>query len=290
MGERLAHWRASQQREYLRDQAVPVVGTDVSQLLVRSPRPDHYLDEGQEALHSRIRAYVRERHIDVGRLIPLAKMYRAMGGGGLRTMSGGLAHENGWMPLRKGRRQLHWQGVAQRALLVRCESDFRIEHVASESVALAFPFDDHVVHLTFDVETKAVDGTITVWEVKRDERDLADPDYRHALAMAAEIFRRCGIRFGVIFRDEIFESRTHRANAELFAGRAFVTVSRMHIDRLEAHAMSHGAQSTYGALAEALEPSARNFGKAVFQALVVRRRVEIDLTRRIRSDTPVIIH
>lgn len=290
MGRKLAHWRSSSTRAGFGDRAIPIVGTDVSQLLVRGPRPDHYLDEEHEALNGRIRSLVRERDVETARLIPMARMYRAQNDGPLRTMSGNLAHENGWMTMSKAGRLLHWQGVAQRALLVRCESDFAIERVASESVGLEFPHGGRIVTLTFDVETVGPHGVRTVWEVKRDERDLADPDYRHALAIAAEIFRRCGIRFGVVFRDEIFVNRIHRANAELFAARAFATVGRRHVDRLEAHALSHGANSTYGALAEALEPTAANFGKALIQALAVRRRVEIDLTGRLRSDTPLTIH
>ncbi|KIU26040.1 hypothetical protein SR41_16945 [Sphingomonas melonis] len=290
MGMIQTHWRATRARRQLGERAVPVQGADVAQLLVRSPRPDHYVDEGHEALAGRIRRLVRETDVDVDRCVPLARMYRAANDGPLRTMSGALPHENGWIPLHKAKGLAHWQGVAQRGLLVRGESDFSIERIASESVALEFPYQDGTTTLTFDVETWGADGTRTVWEVKRDERDLADRDYRHALAIAAEIFRRCGIGFGVIFRDEIFTSRVHRANAEIFAARAFVRIDRKHVDRLENAAIRRGPRCAYGELAEALEPDAPNFGAALVQALAVRRRVEIDLTGRLHADTPLNIH
>ncbi|URW75057.1 hypothetical protein M9980_10870 [Sphingomonas donggukensis] len=126
--------------------------------------------------------------------------------------------------------------------------------------------------------------------MKRDERDLADPDFRLLLAMVAEILRRCDIGFGVIFRDEIFQDRIHRANAELFAARAFATVELKHLHRLENHFIGNGPISTLGALAEALEPTSTNAGRALVQALTIRRRVEIDLTQRIGPHTPLTIY
>lgn len=290
MGMVQTHWRATRARRQLVDRAVPVQGTDVAQLLVRSPRPDHYLDESHEPLAGRVRRLVSELDVDVDRCVPLARMYRAANNGPLRTMSGALPHENGWIPLLKAKGLTHWQGVAQRGLLLRGESDFAIERIASESVALEFPYKDGTKTLTFDVETWGADGTRTVWEVKRDERDLADRDYRHALAIAAEIFRRCAIGFGIIFSDEIFASRVHDANAEIFAARAFVRIGRTHMDRLENAAIRRGPRCAYGELAEALQPDAPNFGTALVQALAVRRRVEIDLTGRLHADTPLNIH
>ena len=290
MGMVQTHWRATKARCQLGVRAVPVEGTDVAQLLARSPRPDHYLDKSHEPLAGRVRQLVSELDVDVDRCVPLARMYRAANDGPLRTMSGNLPHENGWISLLKAEGLTHWQGVAQRGLLIRGESDFSVERLASESVALEFPYKDDTRTLTFDVETWGVDGTRTVWEVKRDERDLADPDYRHGLAISAEIFRRCAIGFGVIFRDEIFTSRIHRANAEIFAARAFVRIERRHVDRLENAAIRRGPRCAYGELAEALEPDAPNFGTALVQAFAVRRRVEIDLTGRLHADTPLNIH
>lgn len=290
MGFVLAPRGATERRAELGDRAVPLVETPIARLVVRSPRLDHLVGEEHEPRRDRIRSIVREADIDAGRLIPMARMVRAANGGPLRPFSGGLGHENGWISLRKGRGLQHWEGVAQRALLVRSEGDFVVERVGAEALGLDFEGVNGIQRYTADVEVIGADGSITVWEVKRDERDITDEAQRQNLAIAAEIFRLCDIGFGIIFRDEIFESRVHRANAELFAARAFVSVNRAHLDRLEAHAMTRGAQSTYGALAEALEPSAPNFGRALVQALTVRRRVQIDLTARLRPDTPLVIH
>lgn len=290
MGKIATHWRATNERSALGDRVVPVVGLPVEQMLLRSPRIDHYFDEDKPALASRIRSIVQESDADVDRLVPMARIFRAKDNGPLRTFSGALAHECGWLTILKAARLLHWQGVAQRALLIRSEVDSDVQWVASESVALQFPLGDKLRTLTIDVETRAIDGTITVYEVKRDANDLSDASYRDSLAISAEIFRRCGIRFLVIFRDEIFKNRVHRKNAELFAARAFTSIDKRHVDRLEELAIRVGAQSTYGELAEALEPTAPNFGRALIQALTVRRRVQIDLTGRLYDHTPLTIN
>ncbi|URW75056.1 hypothetical protein M9980_10865 [Sphingomonas donggukensis] len=140
MGFVATHWRATKVRAELGDRVLPVVGTPVSQVVMRSPRPDHFHDPEEPALRSRIRKIVRDADIDGDKLVPMATMFRAEGGGPLRTFNGGLAHENGWIPSRKARRLLHWEGEAQRALVVRCESDFAVDQVATESVGLTIPF------------------------------------------------------------------------------------------------------------------------------------------------------
>lgn len=292
MGFVAIHWRQDALRDALGARAVTISSTPVAQMLVRNPRPDHFLDPDQGPMRERIRRIVKDVEVDVDgdAMAVMATMYRAEDGGPLRTFSGGLTHENGFMHVRKAKRLVHWEGAAQRALIVRCESDFTALHVASESVGLEFPFEGEPVRYTADVEIVGADGSISVFEVKRDDRDLADPKLRYKLAATAEILRRCDIGFGVIFRDEIFRSRIHRANAELFASRALTSVGRVHLERLEAHAFSRGVQSTYGALAEALEPNSPQQGRALVQAMTVRRRVEIDITGRLTTDSPLTIH
>ena len=289
MGFVAANWRNSAARDELGDRALPITATAISQLIVRSPRPDHFLEPQQAPMRERVRRIARDIKVDADEIATMATMYRAPNGGPLRTFNGGLTHENGFMYVRKANRLIHWEGVAQRALVIRCESDFSVERVATESVGLEFPFEGELVRYTADVEVDGPDG-LMLWEVKRDERDLADAKLRYKLAVTTEILRRCDIGFGVIFRDEIFRDRKHRANAELFASRAMTTINRRHLDRLENLVLKRGAKSSYGELAEALEPRSQPHGRALLQALAVRRRVEIDISGRLTSDTPLTIH
>lgn len=230
--------------------------------------------------------YVRDQDVN-GRAV---RLVRADDGGALRTFSGGRSHENGWYTSRKARRLLHWEGMAQFDFLNRAEVEFSVLRMASESVRFEFVSGGKVQIYTIDVELVAPDGRRTFVEIKRDKRDLKDPDYRAKLAEVRDICNEQGIAFRVIFRHEIWESLMHRRNVALFVSRRFASVTPEHLRRLDEHGRQYGADATYGSLAHALEPNSPRIGEAVLQALTVARRVNIDLTRPLFDATPVTIH
>jgi hypothetical protein len=218
----------------------------------------------------------------------MAQMTIAEHGGSLRTFNGKQAHENGWLPLSKGQRMMHYEGSAQESYLLRTECDPDVEFAISESRTLrathpiAFEY-------TNDVEERMTNGRTLITEIKSDERQLQDPDYAMKLEIVEEIYRRIDIDFQIVLAEDIFENRHHRENVELFSSRRFVHIDRIHIRRLEAHAMKTGGQSTYGDIAEALVPGNRVQGKALVQGLLIRRRVTIDLTQLIHDGTQAMI-
>lgn len=230
--------------------------------------------------------FTRDKHSDAHHV----RMIRAEDGGALRTFNGGLAHENGWYTSRKARRVLHWQGAAQYDFLTRAEVEFPVVRVASESVRFEFLRHGRKQIYTIDVELLGSDGTVTLIEIKRDERDLADPEYRAKLVAVREVCEEHGIRFKVVFRHQIWDSLVHRRNVTLFCSRRFVTILPEHIERLEAHAKQTGTDATFGSVAQAVAPQCARTGEAVLQALTVARRIEVDLTRPLLDTTPVTIH
>lgn len=230
--------------------------------------------------------FTRDKHSDARQVW----MIRADDGGALRTFNGGLAHENGWYTSRKAGRVLHWQGAAQYDFLARAEVEFAVVRVASESVRFEFIRQGKKQVYTVDVELVAPDGTVTLIEIKRDERDLADPEYRAKLTAVHEICDEHGIRFKVILRHQIWDSLVHRRNVMLFCSRRFVTILPEHLERLEAHERQVGTDTTFGSTAKAIVPNCPRTGEAVLQALTVTRRIEIDLTRSLLDTTPVTIH
>jgi hypothetical protein len=254
----------------------------VSQIAVRSPRLDALVDPTM----ARIRPIAGLDHAAIERTVSMATMVRETNGGPLRTFSGGLAHENGWHPSFKARRLLHWQGEAQLQFITKADLDHDVVHLGTECMRLEFAIDGALVSYTIDVELLGADGTIQAIEIKRDERDLEDEDYRLKLAYVREILRRCDIDFRVVLRDEIFRNRRHLRNVEDFASRRLRSVDDDVMARFERHAALHGS-STFGMLASTLHPESSIQGRATVQALVARRRVRIDLTRRIDDDTPV---
>ena len=211
-------------------------------------------------------------------------------GGSLRTFSGRQAHENGWWPSQKRGRLQHWEGAAQRNALMLAESDIRVNWAQTEARRFHFLLGASWRTYTGDLEVDMFDAPTEIWEVKRDDRGLEDPEYRLTLAGVDEICRRVGMRFRIVMADEIFANRHHRDNVELVASRRFVEIGPQHIRRLDSFAARCGRETTYGALAEILEPGWASRGKAIIQGLIVRRRIEMDLTRRLTGRTPVTIH
>ena len=135
------------------------------------------------------------------------------------------------------------------------------------------------------------DGSITFVEIKRNDRDLKDPDYQSKLSIVSNACSEHGIRFIVVYRHQIWKNIVHRRNVALFFSRRFTTIRPEHIDRLDAFIEHAGSTTaTFGNLAHALDPTCARTGEAVLQALTVARRIQMDLTQPLLDSTPVTIH
>lgn len=224
------------------------------------------------------------------RLISMGEMITEKDGGSLRTFSGNLAHENGWWPSFKRGRLQHWQGETQRQALMAAECDFSVVWAQSEPCLLRFPIGDEWFEWYADVWLSRFDAPDELWEIKKDERQLENPRYRFKLACVREICRRIGMRFRIVMANEIALNRHHRDNVELFASRRFVSIGPDHMRRFESFALSNGPDTTYGELANIVDPRCPARGAAIVQGLTIRRRVEIDLRKFLTNRTPVRIH
>lgn len=248
------------------------------------------LDPAYAASNARLRGLgiTSDLHPDISSddLVPMGTVSFAEGGGSLRTYSGGLAHECGWWPSYKSRRLQHWEGIAAFDHLLWAECATEVDRMQSEGIRFRLRVDGERFRYTADADMW-IGGRRHVVEVKRSGRDLRDPRYLLRLAAVAEVCRRCGWIFRIVFADEIFENRHHRENCERFAMRRFALVQRQHLRRLEDFAMRYGTRTRFWDLAEALSPNNVEAGEAVLQALVLRGRVAIDMKRRIHPQTPV---
>lgn len=262
--------------------------TPVSQLAMRKPDLKAFEDLRHAASDSRI-----QRVDDLDEVseeaVAMATVVRAFDGGPLRTFSGGRSHENGWHISFKAGRMLHWEGETALFKLIECEGRPDVARINTESVGFEFVLNGMLVTYTIDIELVAPNGRVTLLEVKRTEHDLDEPDYRLRLAYVREVCRRCGIGFEVVFRADIFRSGIHRRNAALVASRGFVPFSDRHRSVLTAHRRTRRGETTYGSLAADLEPGHPVAGKAVVQAMIVSRLVDMDLTARLKDDSPVLI-
>jgi hypothetical protein len=273
--------------------AGPVVGIGVnripaSQMAMRAPKLDHFEDPKQVISDRRIRRAGDVFGLDE-QAVSMCTMIRAEDGGPLRTFNGGLWHENGWHSSVKAGRLLHFEGETALWKLLESDTDHNVAKLGAESVGFEFPLKGKLVRYTCDIEQTDAVGRITLLEIKRTDRDLEDPGYRLKLAYVMEVCRRCGIRFLVVFRDEIFKSLVHRRNACLFASRGFVPIGRQHRGVLINQRRTSGGKVAYGALAGMLAPGHPVACKAVVQAMLVHRLVRMDLTLRVHDGSPVTI-
>ena len=276
---------ASDEAEAPRSIRIPV-----SQLAMRAPRIDCLLDVAATPMRSRLRDLSSTWQTPGEETLSMATMVRAADGGHLRLQNVMLGHEHGRYASFKAGRPLVWEGTTHLAKIIHGECSHEALSIGTESVRFEIPIMGRLVRYTVDVELRLANGRLRLIEMKRDERDLEDPEYRLVLATVAEICRRCDIEFEIVLRDEIFASRRHRMNCELFASRAFTAVEPIHERRLDAHATERRGETTYGDLAAALDPARPVGAQALVQALTIRRRVEIDLSQRITVTTPIRIH
>lgn len=167
------------------------------------------------------------------RLTTLGQMILPENGGSLRTFSGNLAHENGWWSSYKRCRLQHWQGETQRYALLAAECDFPIEWAQSEPCCIRAALGDQWFEWYADLHVRRHNDLDELWEIKRDELSLEDPQYALKLAIMDEICRRIGMRFRLVMASEIILNRHHRSNLELFASRRFLRILPEHMQGLK---------------------------------------------------------
>lgn len=269
-----------------------VVRTSVGELALGVRGPIDFVDASLPPSAARLRVRLGHHDFDPG-LVARATVVRAEDGAGLaplRTFSGRLNHENGLVPSRKSRRLLGYQGETQENMIVKAQTMHGVVAVGSESVRIEYVDGGVAETYTSDIELVGTGRRSALLELKRDEDDLADPDYCRKLAIVAEICRCCAIPFDVLFSRDVFLSRTHRRQAWEFASRAFVPFDGGHRAALRRHAEETGGRSAFGAVRDALCATSRLQGVALLQAMTVARLIEIDLVRAIRDETPVLVH
>lgn len=263
---------------------IAVVRTTVEASLRRGQelgRP--FLDPAIMPHASRLRALgVPDETARGDELVAMATFVVAADGGGMRKFSGGLGHPNGWWSSAKSSRILGFEGMTAFELLQRYETDHDVVRILTEPLTIEFPNRCY----TPDFLVERSDGARELVEAKPDERGLADSRYRETLGMTAEVCRRLGWMFHVVLRDDVFRSRSHRRNVELFSDRRFARVQPHHVRTL--HALARNASTyEYADLAARLEPSSEPAGKAVIQALHCRRLLKAPLQNWLHDRRPI---
>lgn len=249
--------------------------------------PHTYLDNSEEPDPGRllVKRLVEEAELD-DEVVAMGKIDIAGDGRSLRTFTGGKASEVAIMACPKSHHMLHVEGATAEQYVISQQVAHQTLAIATEAMVVSWDGGRHLP----DVLLYREHGGFVVREIKRDENDLRKPKLRRNIAIAAEIFRRAGIDYSIVYRREIFANIRHRKNAHLFASRGFAHVSRSQLDALDDRLASRGPEATWGEIVELLDPFDRIGAVASAQALVVRRRIEIDLTQRVHDGLPIILH
>lgn len=271
----------------IRRERLTPLRTPVPQTLALEDFPHTYLDQSEEPDPGRLRTrqLVEETDLD-DEVVAMGKIQMSDDGRSLRTFSGKKASEVAIMNCPKSHHMLHVEGATAEKYVISQQVAHETIAIATEAMVVSWNGGRHLP----DVILYREHGGYVVREIKRDENDLRKPKLRRNIAIASEILRRSGIDYSIVYRREIFANIRHRKNAHLFASRGFAHVSRSQIDALDDRLASRGPEATWGEIVELLDPIDRIGAVASAQALVVRRRIEIDLTQRVHDGLPIILH
>lgn len=130
------------------------------------------------------------------------------------------------------------------------------------------------------------DGTVELIEVKRTPADLDKPGYKEKLGVVAEIARRGGWKFRVLYHAEI-TGPTHRMkNVQAIYGRRFMKTTRTEQNAITAFVAAN-ATATWADLRDMVCPGDPLRGDAVLENAIALSRIGIDLDERVVDTTVV---
>jgi len=174
------------------------------------------------------------------------------------------------------------------------ELDFRLHNFIVQPFRLEFWFENGDMIAYFPNIERTIDGVPEIVEIKKTESEIVgDPHYKLKLKLARKVCLEKGWTFRIVAADEhILPGHLH-ANVQLVQlDRLTRVTSEDHLRLDEAFEKARG-KLTYGETVAALsgrnDPWDRD-GKAKLHALIVRRVVCVDLTRRLTRTSSVVLY
>lgn len=143
------------------------------------------------------------------------------------------------------------------------------------------PFDYYPDHIRL-----MRDGRIELIEVKRTPEDLADSEYRRKLGAVAEIARRGGWSFRILYHADITGPRWRMRNVEAVYSRRFLLLDREEQDVMNAFVIK-GIPTIWSTLRGLVAPGDPRRGNAVIENAIALGRIDVDLDQRITCATAV---
>jgi hypothetical protein len=128
------------------------------------------------------------------------------------------------------------------------------------------------------------DGRIELIEVKRTPADVDDLAYRRKLGMVAEIARRGGWTFRILYHADIAGPRWRMRNVEGIYANRYLLLDRQEQDVINAFVM-RGTTTVWSTLRHLVAPSDQRRGNAVIENAIALGRVGVELDQRITCGT-----
>ncbi len=153
---------------------------------------------------------------------------------------------------------------------------FKIEFANGGTREVYYP--DHVRQM--------VDGTIELIEVKRTPADLSDATYCAKLAAVAEIARRIGWTFRILYHADIKGPRWRMVNVEAAYMHRLIRLDRT-VQSIISDFVVQDQPQGWDELRERVSPGRPHYGEAILYGCVALGRISIDLDLEVNNETIV---
>lgn len=127
-------------------------------------------------------------------------------------------------------------------------------------------------------------GRIEVGEVKRDEKDVRDPEYRERMAEVRELCRICGWDFNILYPRDTIGTETRRRNVMALFCRMSMGLTRQE-EKVAGRLVANGSPIEWGDLRDRLAPSDPLQGDAVIECLLARGMLSTEIDARFTNAT-----
>lgn len=207
-------------------------------------------------------------------------------GGPIRTIVTGRRHiVTGSYASRKACRAMPFEGMNERLFFMHSEVDTSVVDYRAQPFRFEFTIDGARRTYIVDCVRLLSDGRIEVVEVKNDRRALRDDHYLEKLNRVAETCTALGWDFRVVLREGLENPRVRLENIELIQSRRHTRFTSADVYVALESIEQAGGRISMGKLAEGLGDAHR--GRAVLQAMMVHRLVEIDLSKPLGPESSV---
>jgi hypothetical protein len=223
------------------------------------------------------------------------RIVRAKAGGPLRTIVASVRGvPTGFFVSRKARRALPWEARAERLFLWICEAQWDVRTFMAQALRMDFHMSDGtVLSYIVDVEIHLSDGGVEIVEVKKTQREMVrDPYYAFKIWLARQVCAVRGWKFRVVTLEDDLGPGHLLENASAIRMNRWTSLESEDFLRLAEVGRLHGDRLTWAGAVAALSRTDDPWsptGVARLHAMIVRRHVRVDIERRIRPDTAVIL-